>query len=205
MILDPRLTQLLCARLCHDLGGAIGTITGMLDLIETSEDEALSVARDAASDLRRRLKLYSAAWGQSAQDMEAADIAELLAGSPAAARVRFLVEAFLPAFLPGPVVSMALNAALLAADALPRGGAVHVAGGAEGGLAIWPEGINAAWPQELLATLSGAAVEESLASGPRRAQVPWLVTLATQAGWQVSLGLGAGQGVPPLLLAPAHR
>ncbi len=204
MILDPRLTQLLCARLCHDLGGAVGTIAGMLDLLENSNDEALDVARDAAVDLRRRLKLYSAAWGQSAQDMRAPEIAELLAGAPVAARVRFRIEAFLPVRLPAFAVPMVLNAALLAAEALPRGGAVHVSGGAESGLAVWPEGIAAAWPGELIAALSGADMEQMIADGPRRALVPWLLALVVQAGWDASLGLGAGQGVAPLLMMPGR-
>jgi histidine phosphotransferase ChpT len=60
-----RLTELVCARLCHDLSGLLGSLVGTLELVtEASEDtEAASIVTATATALALRLKLLRAAWG----------------------------------------------------------------------------------------------------------------------------------------------
>ena len=41
MRFDLSLTQDLCARLCHDLGGPLGSVSGALDLIGPVDEAAL--------------------------------------------------------------------------------------------------------------------------------------------------------------------
>jgi len=203
MSLDTRLAQMLCARLCHDLGGAIGTLAGTLDLAETGDSELLDLSRETATALRQRLRLFSIAWGGPTHDMGAAELAGLLEGAPAAPRVRFALADLAPGGrLPAPLVPLALNAALLAAEALPRGGTVVVSGDARG-LAVQPQGRDAAWPSALLALLSGSAPSLVLEEGPRRVVTPLLAGLAAEAGWTIGLALGGADGAAPLMLEPS--
>ncbi|MCB4821815.1 histidine phosphotransferase family protein [Roseicella aerolata] len=203
MRLDAQLARLLSARLCHDLGGAVGTLSGTLDLAGEGDAEMLGLARDTAAGLRERLRLYAAAWGGAAEDADGESLARLLRSAPASPRVRFRLDHLAAGgLLPAILVPLALNAALLGAEALPRGGTVTLAGSAEDGLVVCPEGHGASWPAGLLALLGGG-LAEALQAGPRRVVAPLLLALATEAGWTVSLAHGAAGGVPPLLLGPA--
>jgi histidine phosphotransferase ChpT len=96
-------------------------------------------------------------------------------------------------------VPVALNAALLAAEALPRGGVVTLSGAAEAGLVVLPSGISAAWPPPLL---SGTPVQDALADGPRHVVAPMLLALLANLGWRARLGPGPAGGPVPLLLGP---
>jgi histidine phosphotransferase ChpT len=204
MTSDARFAQTLSARLCHDLGGAVATLVGTLDMVDAAGDDMLALSRETALALRQRLKLYAAAWAGPANEANAETLAGLLAGAPAAARVRFACEGLAPgAILPAPLVPLALNAALLAAEALPRGGTVHLSGAPATGLAFWPEGRNAAWPAPLLALLAGTPPAALLEGGPRLVLAPLLGLLAAELGWQLSLEAGAEATAPTLLLAPA--
>jgi histidine phosphotransferase ChpT len=203
--LAPMLAQTLAARLCHDLGGAVGTLAGTLDLAGDGDADMLALARDTAVTLRQRLRLFALAWGGAATDAGAASLAPLLAASPAAPRVGFRLDHLWPgAELPAALVPLVLNAALLGAEALPRGGSVTLAGSPAEGLVICLDGRDAAWPAGLLALLGGGTAEAALHEGPRRVLAPLLLALAAEAGWALSLAqeTGAGTGAPPLLLGP---
>jgi histidine phosphotransferase ChpT len=200
---DTRLARTLCARLCHDLGGAVGSLTGALDLVEPGEDELLTIAQETGVALRQRLRLYAAAWGGPTTEHDAAGLAAMLGGSPASPRVSFDLGGLAPgAMVPAPIVPIALNAALLAAEALPRGGTVSLSGSAEGGLVVLPQGTGAAWPPPLLALLSGTPLQQLLAGGPRSVLAPFLLSLLGEAGWHASLGFAGEGGLVPLLLGP---
>lgn len=203
MSLDPRLSRLLTARLCHDLGGAVGTLEGTMGLVVPGDPTMLELAQETATMLRLRLHLYTAAWAGGATDLDPGGLVALLQGAPASPRVRFAADG-LPAgqVLPAALVPIALNAALLGAEALPRGGSVALSGDAERGLAIRPEGLAAAWPPALPGALAGEAPDALLGGGPRTVLVPLLLALAAEAGWRVSLGAAPDAGCAPLLVGP---
>jgi len=190
------LAQDLCARICHDLGGPLGALSGALELAEAEPEEALSVARDGAEAMRSRLRLWRAAAGGGAGPLDRQDIAELLTGTLANGRVTADLSGLPDAPLPAPLAQVALAAAMLGSEALPRGGIIHLAGD-ETGLAIWPDGRNAAWPAALTATLAGEAV-----AGPRDVLAPLLLQLAGEAGMNLALAFGREGTVPPLTLLP---
>jgi histidine phosphotransferase ChpT len=157
MVAETQLAEALAARLCHDLGGAVGTLAGTLDLVGEGDTDLLGLARETAIGLRQRLCLFAAAWGGVASELGAEEIAALLAGAPSAGRVTFHLAALAPGgTLPAPLVPLALNAALLGAEALPRGGTVLLGGTAEDGLVVSPAGRDAAWPAGLRALFAGA-------------------------------------------------
>ncbi|MBP0444901.1 hypothetical protein J8J14_08900 [Roseomonas sp. SSH11] len=191
---DLALAQDLCARICHDLGGPLGALSGALDLVEAAPDEALSVARDGADAMRRRLRLWRAAAGAGTGPLGREDLAGLLDGTLANGRVRTDLSGLPGTPLPEALAQAVLVAAMLGGEALPRGGVVHLAGD-ETGLAIWPEGRNAAWPTALTAVLAGTPP-----GGPREVLAPLLARVAALAGMEISLAMGGGAAIPPLTL-----
>jgi histidine phosphotransferase ChpT len=190
------LAQDVCARICHDLGGPLGALSGALELAEVEPVEALSVARDGAEAMRRRLRLWRAAAGAGTGPLDRRGLAELLEGTLANGRVTADLSGLPEAPLPAALAQAALAAAMLGSEALPRGGTIHPAGNGTG-IAIWPEGRNAAWPAALAAALAGEAV-----AGPRDVLAPLLLHLAGEAGMVLGLAMGREGAVPPLTLMP---
>jgi histidine phosphotransferase ChpT len=185
------LAQDLCARLCHDLVGPLGTMAGALDMLD-DDPEAAALAREAAAGLRARLQLWRAACGAGTGPMTAPEMAALLDGVLSGGRTSADLSALPPGEpFPAPVAQLLLVAALLGSEALPRGGVVHLL--AEGaGIAVRPEGRSLAWPPALAEALAGGAPE-----GPRAVLAPVAVQLAALAGWRVVLAAEA------LVLRPA--
>ncbi len=185
------LAQDLCARVCHDLGGPLGSIAGALELVG-QEGEAVAVARESAESATRRLMLWRAVGGAGTGPLERVALALLLDGALPGGRAAADLSGLAAAELQPPVARALLAAAMLGAEALPRGGTVHV-GGAPGGLSVRPEGRGAGWPPGLGAALAGEAVR-----GPREVLAPLLLTLAGEAGLRAELdGGGAGAGGVP--------
>lgn len=182
---ETSLAQDLCARLCHDMVGPLGTIGTALELLE-DEPDAPGLARDAAAELRRRLRFWRAACGAGTGPLSPAELAALLDGMLSGGRAALLLEA-MPAdrVLPAPVAPLLLLGALLAGDALPRGGTVALAPLAEG-YVLRPAGPVLAWPPALPALLRGERLE-----GARLAPAQLLLRLAGAAGWRVTLEDGA--------------
>ncbi|WP_338663688.1 histidine phosphotransferase family protein [Pararoseomonas sp. SCSIO 73927] len=197
--MDPLLlAQDVCARICHDLGGPLGALSGALDLAEQAPDEALSVAREGAEAMRRRLRLWRAAAGAGTGPLGRDGLAELLDGALPNGRAAADLSGLPEAALPAPLSQAVLAAAMLGSEALPRGGTVHLAG-QEGGVAVWPEGRNAAWPPGLIAVLAGDAL-----SSPRDVLAPLLRQLASAAGMELHLAMDGGAAIAPLTLLPAR-
>lgn len=174
------LTQDLCARLCHDLVGPLGTLAGALDLLN-EDPEAAALAREAAASLRARLQLWRAACGAGTGPMTPAEMAELLDGVMNGRATADLTG--LPAghSFAAPVAQLLLVAAMVGGEALPRGGVVRLLAGPEE-IAVCPEGRVLAWPPALTDALEGRPVE-----GPRAVLGPILGHLAEAAGWRISL------------------
>ncbi|MBP0492014.1 histidine phosphotransferase family protein [Pararoseomonas indoligenes] len=190
------LAQDLCARICHDFGGPLAALSGALDLAEAAPEEALSVAREGADTMGRRLRLWRAAAGAGTGPLGRDGLTELLEGALPNGRVTVELSGLPETPLPAPLSQAVLAAAMLGSEALPRGGTVHLAG-QEGGVAVWPEGRNAAWPPGLTAVLAGDAVP-----GPRDVLAPLLRQLASAAGMDLSLAMGGGGTIAPLTLLP---
>jgi histidine phosphotransferase ChpT len=140
--LDPdMLAGTLCARLCHDLAGSLGALTGTLEMAaEENDREALTLSVALAHELTAKLRLLRAAWGTGG-DLPALD--SLQAGFPGAERLHLDTTQFTAT--DDQVRRLALSLMLAAAPALPRGGVIRVSGGNQG-LAMEIEGPRAAWP-----------------------------------------------------------
>lgn len=197
---ETGLAQLVALRLCHDLGGASGALTGALELLEGEGDDALSVARDAARILDRRIRFFRAAIGGGVPDGRATDLTQLAEGLTLGRRAEIDLSGIDPdAVLPGAVGQALLLALWVGVDALPRGGVLRAGGDPAQGLSILPDGPHAAWPWALSASLGG----QDLTLTPKLVVVPLLVAAAGLARLRIDLPLSTGgSGAAPLLLLP---
>lgn len=196
MSTDPRLAELLASRICHDLGSPVASVTALLP--QAADPAAHEILTETTVELGARLKLFSAAFGSS-DELAWSELAPLLLGAPMAHRVRFEMAAAAAQLQPGRV-RLVLSAALLAAEALPRGGIVRISRDSDGSVALLPEGRDAQWSPTLVQLLSGGSMEMAIAEGPRRMLAPWVVAQAEAEGAELGLALSAGTAMPPLLI-----
>lgn len=200
-----RLTELTCARLCHDLSGLVGTLSGALDLVDGVPDdatEALGLARVAATQLVRRLRLYRAAWGPDGGSMRPDQMLRLAGGIQGAHRISVSADGLTPeAELPPPVARVALNMILLGAESLPRGGEINIAGDPDD-LFLRIDGPGAAWPSGMALCLADQDSATSALTTSPALQMPLTALLAHGLGLRLSflMALSAGGGPPPLRL-----
>ena len=195
------LADALCARVCHDLSGPLGTLTGVLDLAADDPaylPEAMPLASETATALTQRLRLLRTAWGGPCGSVTAAELVELAAGLPS--RVQVDVSQLAPGPFGEATSRMLVNLMLLGAEALPRGGVVRLMGEAD--IVVVVDGPAAAWPDTLLAAIADPL--DVPLDDPRTVCLPLVAMMARAAGLRLSLLLppGAAAGVPPILLSP---
>ncbi len=135
---DPiRLSELLSARICHDLAGPAGAIANGAELLADDDPalarEAGDLLAGSADQLAARLRFFRAAFGwEGGAPASAAEAAIIAQGffKPLPGQAARLEIAFAPLRgEPGkPFLKLLLNMILLASEALPRGGRISVAG-----------------------------------------------------------------------------
>jgi histidine phosphotransferase ChpT len=190
------LASLLCSRLCHDLMSPVGALNNGLELLadETEpdmRDKCLELLADSARASANKLKFFRLAFGAAGGFGEAVDTHEAqaaLEGLFGAERRIELGWAIAENKLPKSAVKLLLNLALLAGDALVRGGRLDV--GAETGGDQLELAVRAEGPRILL----DPVLRETLATGGNgttvepRAAAAWLAhSLAADAGGTIRL------------------
>lgn len=196
---SPRLAELMASRIFHDLGSPMAGITALLP--QASDTAAQAILRETADELRSRMRLFSAAFG-SGDELGWDELGPLLDGAPMAHRVRFELPLAQDTLPPG-CVRLFLSLALLAAEALPRGGVVRMSQDEAGCVTVLPEGRDATWSPTLLELLAGGSLDQALTEGPRRILAVWVVAQAQAERHELSLALAAGFALPALLAEPA--
>lgn len=202
------LAELLCSRLCHDLSGPIGALVGVLEVAreEPPGGEALVVAEEIAAELVMRLRLLRAAWAQNAEPLDVPQLRTYGESLASARRLTVDLTGLQPdSVFPPQAGRLILNMLLLAAESLPRGGVVALAGSAATHLAITITGPRAAWPPGLGACLTDAASATAALTNTRALQAPLTALIARGLGLHLSLLMPGGPSgdadVPPLLLS----
>jgi len=202
-----RLAELLAARLCHEVSGPAGTLAGAVEIARTEPDsaaEALDIAAQAATGLATRLRLLRAAWAGGEGELDVQTLRSLSAGLPGRSRLELDFSGLAPgiAFAPdaGRVV---LNMLMLAAESLPAGGAISLAGDPRHAVSVSISGPRAAWTPGLAICLSDPDALDRQFGAPRLLQGPLTALIAHTAGLRLSLLLGAADLAPPLLLTIA--
>lgn len=189
------LASLLCSRLCHDLMSPVGALNNGIELLadETDPDmreKCLELLADSAQASANKLKFFRLAFGAAGGFGEEIDTHEAeaalqgLFGPERRIELGWVVS---DDKLPKVGVKVLLNLALIAGDALVRGGRLDVGAernGKEIELAVRAEG-----PRILLDPM----LRETLANGATgtvepRAAAAWLANnLITDAGGSIQL------------------
>lgn len=190
------LASLLCSRLCHDLLSPVGALNNGLELMADEHDpemreRCLELLNESARASANKLKFFRLAFGAAGgfgdqiDTREAKAALEGLFGADRRVELGWIVE---DDELPKGAVKLLLNLALIAGDALVRGGrldvgAEHGAGGLE--LVIRAEGprilLDPALRETILKGSSGGTVEP-------RAAGAWLAhSLAEQSKGEIRL------------------
>ncbi len=196
--LEPHLARLVGLRLCHDLGGVAGTVGNALEMMTAPGDEAAALALEAATVLRKRLLLWRALLGGQGE-ATLGTLLGLVEGQLAGGRATADAAGLdLAHQVPEPMVPVLLTALVLGGEALPRGGAVRLAGDPGREMFVLPDGPRGAGPAPLLQVIAG----RPLAAEPTgRDVLPlWLGSVAAAAGVQLGLAMPAGMAAGPLML-----
>lgn len=133
------IAALLCSKLCHDLLSPVGAINNGLELLEDEtdpemRDRCLDLLADSARVSADKLKYFRLAFGaaggfgEEVDPNEAKQLIEALLGDDGKIKLGWAVQA---STLPKKAVKILLNLALIAKEALVRGGQLDV--GAEQG------------------------------------------------------------------------
>ena len=203
------LASLLCSRLCHDLMSPVGALNNGLELLGDEQDQdmrdrCLELLSDSAVATANKLKFFRLAFGAAGGFAEAIDTGEArgvlqgVFGPERRIELGWMVEGDK---LPKGAVKLLLNLALLAGDALVRGGRLDVgAEQADGALEL---AIRAEGPRIML----DPSLRETLAKGSAggnvepRAAGAWLAyALAAEAGGTIRISEPADE----VLIIGAH-
>ena len=203
------LASLLCSRLCHDLMSPVGALNNGIELLADETDpemreKCLELLAESARASANKLKFFRLAFGAAGGfgeeiDTHEAEIAlEGLFGPERRIELGWVVK---DEKLPKGAVKQLLNLAMLAGDALVRGGRLDVGAerrGTEVELAVRAEGprilLDPNLRETLLNGVNGGPVEP-------RAAGAWLAhNLVTEAGGSIRLSDPASEA----LLIGAH-
>ena len=190
------LASLLCSRLCHDLLSPVGALNNGLELMADEQDpemreRCLELLGESARASANKLKFFRLAfgagggYGSAIDTQEARSALEGLFGGDHKVALGWMVSAD---SLSKSATKLLLNLALIAGDALVRGGRLDVgAEEADGGLEL---AIRAEGPRILL----DPTLRETILSGSAGGQVEpraagaWLAhSLAAEAGGAIRL------------------
>jgi len=189
------LASLLCSRLCHDLLSPIGALNNGIELLADEEDpdmrdKCLELLADSARASANKLKFFRLAFGAAGAFGEEIDTHEAkvaLAGLFSAEKrieLGWMVE---EEKLPKDAVKLLLNLAMIAGDALVRGGRLDVGAELQDGSAELA--VRADGPRILL----DPVLRDTVVSGGEgkiepRAVCAWLAhELVTNAGGTIQL------------------
>ncbi|HEX8412808.1 MAG TPA: histidine phosphotransferase family protein [Sphingomicrobium sp.] len=188
--------SLLCSRLCHDLLSPVGALNNGIELLADEHDpemraRCLELLAESARASANKLKFFRLAFGAAGGFGDAVDTREArlaiegLFGQDRRIQLGWMVGD--PA-MPKVEIKILLNLALIAGDALVRGGRLDI--GAEGGeIVVRAEGPRLVLDPELRTALLGQTAADAIAP---RAAAAWLVhALATEMGGTVQASDGS--------------
>lgn len=189
------LASLLCSRLCHDLLSPVGALNNGIELMADEQDpemreRCLELLAESARASAAKLKFFRLAFGagggfgEEIDTREARQALEGLFGGEKKVELGWLVSADK---LPKEAIKVLLNLALVAGDALVRGGRLDI--GAERGANGTEIVIRAEGPRLLLDPNLRATLERGAAGTIEpRAAGAWLAhALITGSGGKLQL------------------
>lgn len=196
---DIDFASLLCSRLCHDLLSPVGALNNGVELLADEHDpemraRVLELLAESARAAANKLKFFRLAFGAAGGFGETVDAREARAAIEGLLgperRIQFGWMVAEPALSKG-AIKILLNLALIASDALVRGGRIDV-GAETGEIVIRAEGPRLALDPELRDALEGRTPTRALS--PRAAAAALVHMLAAGQGGGVKVS-DAEEGV----------
>jgi len=159
---------LLVSRVCHDLVGPLGAVVNGMEVLEDERDpamraEAIKLVTMSADQALARIQFMRIAFGAAGSagaELDLGEIGRLVQGLLEGGKVQ-LTWNVPRLYWAKDWAKLLMNATLLAADCLPRGGMVTVEAGADPQMPsfhIRAEGLNARVTEEVDHALKGEAL-----------------------------------------------
>jgi histidine phosphotransferase ChpT len=200
------LASLLCSRLCHDLLSPVGAMNNGLELMADEQDPAmrercLELLNESARATANKLKFFRLAFGAAGGFGDSIDTRQAhsaLAGLFGSEKQLELGWVVADDTLPKGAVKLLMNLALIAGDALVRGGRLDVAAEQDGAsleIVIRAEGPRILLDPTLRETLTKGSAGPTVEP---RAAGAWLAhALAKEGGGEIRL---SDMGEPVLMI-----
>jgi len=188
--------SLLCSRLCHDLLSPVGALNNGLELLADEHDpemraRCMELLNDSARASANKLKFFRLAFGAAGGFGETVDSREAQAAIeglfPESSRIAlgWMIE---ESALPKPATKVLLNLALIAGDALVRGGQLDIGAEVNEGkveIVVRAQGPRLVLDQELRTALTGAMSDAVVT--PRAAAAFLAHSLVANAGGSIQV------------------
>ena len=150
---------LLVSRVCHDLVGPLGAVVNGMEVLEDERDadmraDAIRLVTSSAEQALARIQFMRIAFGAAGSagaELDLAEIGRLITGLLAGGKTTLNWQTG-PAYWAKDWAKLLMNATLLAADCLPRGGVVTVEAGPDASapsFRIRAQGLNARVTEEV--------------------------------------------------------
>jgi histidine phosphotransferase ChpT len=165
-------SALMVSRVCHDLVGPLGAVINGLEVLEDERDaamreEALKLVTSSANQALARIQFMRIAFGAAGSagaELDLGEVGRLITGLLDGGKVR--LEWNVPqVYWAKDWAKLLMNAALLGADSLPRGGLVVVDAGLDAAMPtfkIRASGLNARVTEEVAKSIRGESEPGSL-------------------------------------------
>ncbi len=188
--------SLLCSRLCHDLLSPVGAMNNGLELLADENDaemkaQVMDLLAESARSTANKLKFFRLAFGAAGgfgDEVDANEARTAIEGLYVSTGRISLGWSVAPPTLAKPAIKLLLNLALIAGDALVRGGRLEVGAETENGvteIAVKAEGDRVIVDPEIRKTLLGEVAEDDVQS---RGAAAWLAhQLAAKHGGSIRM------------------
>lgn len=189
--------SLLCSRLCHDLLSPVGALNNGIELLADEHDpemraRCLDLLAESARASANKLKFFRLAFGAAGGFGDSVDTREVraaiegLLGGDRRIQVGWMVG---DAVLGKGAIKIVLNLALIAGDALVRGGRLDI--GVENGGTTTEIVVRAEGPRIVLDAEIRTVLADGVGAVSSRTSAAWLIRkLAEEAGGSIALADG---------------
>jgi len=194
-------SALMVSRVCHDLVGPLGAVVNGLEVLEDESDaamrdDAIKLVTSGANQALARIQFMRIAFGAAGSagaELDLGEIGRLIQGLLEGGKVK--LEWTVPqAYWGKDWAKLLMNATLLGADSLPRGGVVTVTAGADAqapAFKVIATGLNARVAEEVTRALKGEPLDGPVDARGIQPQLTYRLAQAVKTGLSVAVREGS--------------
>jgi histidine phosphotransferase ChpT len=194
-------SALMVSRVCHDLVGPLGAVVNGLEVLEDENDaamreDAIKLVTSSANQALARIQFMRIAFGAAGSagaELDLGEIGRLIQGLLEGGKVK--LEWNVPrAYWAKDWAKLLMNATLLGADSLPRGGVVTVAAGEDPKaptFRVVATGIGARIADEVVRALKGEPLDGPVDARGIQPQLTYRLAQAVNTGLSAAVRDGS--------------